>query len=49
MKLKPGKTHYFLQNTFQGVFRWPTALLRNSAELVTYLMDGVHYSDRTRK
>jgi len=49
MKLKPGKTHYFLQNTVQGVFRWPTALLRNSAELATYLMDGVHYSDRTRR
>ncbi|HEY3974695.1 MAG TPA: hypothetical protein VGM18_16950 [Candidatus Sulfotelmatobacter sp.] len=48
-ELKAGKTYYFLQNTFQGAFRWQTALSRNSPELVTYLMSGTYYSDWKRK
>ena len=43
--LEPGKSYYFLQNTFQGVFKSQTSLTRNSPELVTYLLDGSYYSD----
>jgi hypothetical protein len=42
-------TYYFLQNTFQGVFKWETKLSHNSAELVTYLMSGTYFSDWSRK
>jgi len=51
MELEGGKTYYFLQNTFQGVFKWETKLFRNSAELVTYLllMSGTYFSDWSRK
>jgi hypothetical protein len=50
MELEGGKTYYFLQNTFQGVFKWETKLSRNSAELVTYLlMSGTYFSDWSRK
>lgn len=49
MELEAGKTYYFLQNTFQGVFRWRTTLSRNSPELVSYLMDGAYFSDWTSK
>jgi hypothetical protein len=49
MELEGGKTYYFLQNTFQGVFKWETKLSHNSAELVTYLMSGTYFSDWSRK
>lgn len=45
MELEAGKTYYFLQNTFQGAFRWRTMLSRNSPELVTYLMSGTYFSE----
>ncbi len=48
-ELEGGKTYYFLQNTFQGVFRWETKLSHNSKELVTYLMSGTYFSDWSRK
>jgi hypothetical protein len=49
MELEGGKTYYFFQNTFQGVFKWETRLSHNSAELVTYLMSGTYCSDWSRK
>jgi len=49
MELEGGKTYYFLQNTFQGVFKWETKLSHNSPELVTYLMSGTYLSDWSRK
>jgi hypothetical protein len=49
MELEGGKTYYFFQNTFQGVFKWETKLSHNSAELVTYLMSGTYFSDWSRK
>jgi hypothetical protein len=49
IELEAGKTYYFLQNTFQGVFKGHTALSRNSAELVTYLMSGTYFSNWSRK
>jgi hypothetical protein len=49
MELEGGKTYYFLQNTFQGVFKWKTKLSHNSPELVTYLMSGTYLSDWSRK
>jgi hypothetical protein len=49
MELDAGKTYYFLQNTFQGVFRARTTLSRNSPELVGYLMEGTYFSDWTLK
>lgn len=49
MELEAGETYYFLQNTFEGVFRWETALSRNSPELVTYLLSGTYFSDWSRK
>ena len=45
MDLEAGKTYYFLQNTFLGSFGGQTMLSHNSAELVTYLMDGSYFSD----
>jgi hypothetical protein len=45
MDLEGGKAYYFLQNTFQGVFKASTSLSRNSPELVNYLADGSYYSD----
>lgn len=49
MELEAGKTYYFLQNTFQGAFRWQTKLSRNSPELVTYLMSGTYFSEWSLK
>jgi hypothetical protein len=49
MELKAGKIYYFLQNTFEGVFKGHTALSRNSPELVTYLMSGTYFSSWSRK
>jgi hypothetical protein len=49
MELQAGKTYYFLQDTFQGVFKGRTALSRHSPELVTYLMSGAYFSDWSRK
>lgn len=49
MDLEGGKAYYFLQNTFQGAFKWETKLSRNSPELVTYLMSGTYFSDWLRK
>lgn len=49
MQLEAGKTYYFLQNTFEGVFRSHTTLSRNSPELVTYLMSGSKFSQWARK
>ncbi len=44
MELEAGKIYYFLQSTYQGVFKWETALSHNSPEVVTYLMSGTYYS-----
>jgi hypothetical protein len=49
MELDGGKTYYFLQNTYQGAFKWETKLSHNSQELVTYLMSGTYFSDWSRK
>lgn len=49
MELEGGKTYDFLQNTFQGVFKWETKLSHNSAELVIYRMIGTYVSDWSRK
>jgi hypothetical protein len=45
MELEAGHEYYFLQKTFQGVFRWETTLSRNSREVVTYLAEGSYLSD----
>jgi hypothetical protein len=45
MELEAGHEYFFLQNTFQGVFRWETTLSRNSREVVTYLAEGSYLSD----
>ncbi len=45
MELEAGHEYFFLQNTFQGVFRWETALSRNSQEVVMYLADGAYFAD----
>lgn len=45
MQLEAGKSYYFLQNSFQGLFKSETSLTRNSPELVMYLLDGSYYSD----
>jgi len=45
MDLEAGKQYYFLQNIFQGGFKSETALSRNSAELVMYLVDGSYHAD----
>jgi hypothetical protein len=45
MQLEAGKEYYFLQNTFQGAFKWETQLSRNSPELVMYELNGAYYSD----
>jgi hypothetical protein len=44
-ELKAGKSYYFLQNTFDGIFKSETSLSRNSPELVMYLLDGSYYAD----
>lgn len=44
MELEAGKAYYFLQNSFQGLFKSETSLTRNSPELVMYLLDGSYYS-----
>jgi len=49
MELEAGKTYYFLQNTFQGVFKGRTALSHNSPELVNYLMSGTYFVEWSRK
>jgi hypothetical protein len=45
MELEAGHEYYFLQNTFQGVFKWETTLSRNSREVVMYLAEGSYLSD----
>lgn len=45
MELEAGHEYFFLQNTFQGVFKWETTLSRNSREVVTYLAEGAYFSD----
>jgi hypothetical protein len=45
MELEAGHEYFFLQNAFQGVFRWETSLSRNSREVVTYLAEGSYFSD----
>jgi hypothetical protein len=45
MNLEAGHEYFFLQNTFQGAFRWETALSRNSPEVVKYLAEGAYFSD----
>jgi hypothetical protein len=45
MELEAGHEYFFLQNAFQGVFRWETALSRNSPEVVMYLAGGSYLSD----
>lgn len=49
MELEAGHEYFFLQSTFQGVFKAETGLTRNSPELVMYLLDGSYYSDWTEK
>jgi hypothetical protein len=49
MELEAGKTYYFVQNTFEGVFKRHTVLTRNSPELVTFLMSGAYFSNWSRK
>ena len=49
MELEAGKAYYFLQNTFQGLFKYQTALSRNSPELVKFLMTGTYFSDWSRQ
>ena len=44
-ELEAGKSYYFLQNTFDGIFKRETSLSRNSPELVMYLLDGSYYAD----
>jgi hypothetical protein len=45
LELEAGKSYYFLQNTFDGMFKRETSLSRNSPELVMYLLDGSYYAD----
>jgi hypothetical protein len=45
MQLEGGQEYFFVQNTFQGVFKAETALSRNSGELVMYLVEGSYFSD----
>lgn len=45
MELEAGQEYFFLQNTFQGVFKAETTLSRDSRELVMYLADGSYFSD----
>jgi hypothetical protein len=45
MELEAGHEYFFLQNAFQGVFKWETTLSRNSPEVVTYLAEGSYFSD----
>jgi hypothetical protein len=44
MELDAGHEYFFLQNTFQGVFKAETGLSRNSPELVMYLLDGSYFA-----
>ena len=45
MELEAGHEYFFLQNTFQGVFRGETGLSRNSREVVMYLADGSYLAE----
>jgi hypothetical protein len=45
VELEAGKSYYFLQNTFDGIFKSETSLSRNSPELVMYFLDGSYYAD----
>ena len=45
MELEAGHEYFFLQNTFQGVFRGETSLSRNSKEVVMYLAESAYFSD----
>jgi hypothetical protein len=45
MELEAGKKYFFLQNTFQGVWKADTTLSRASPELGAYLLDGAYFSD----
>jgi len=45
MELEAGHEYFFLQNPFQGVFKWETTLSRNSQKVVTYLAEGAYLSD----
>jgi hypothetical protein len=45
MDLEAGQEYFFLQNTFQGVFKAETTLSRDSRELAMYLLDGSYYSE----
>lgn len=45
MELEAGQEYFFLQNTFQGVFKGETGLSRNSAEVVMYLAEGSYLSE----
>jgi hypothetical protein len=45
MELEAGHEYFFLQNAFQGAFRWETTLSRNSREVVMYLAEGSNFSD----
>jgi hypothetical protein len=45
MQLEGGQEYFFVQNTFQGVFKAETALSRNSGELVMYLVEGSYFSN----
>lgn len=49
IELEAGQEYFFLQNTFQGVFKAETGLSRGSRELVMYLVEGSYYSDRKPK
>jgi hypothetical protein len=44
VELEAGKSYYFLQNTFDGIFKSETSLSRNSPELVMYFLDGSYYA-----
>jgi len=44
MELEAGQQYYFLQNIFQGSFKYETALSRNSPELVMYLLEGSYHA-----
>jgi len=45
VELEAGKSYYFLQNTFDGIFKSETSLSRNSPELVMYFLDGSYYAE----
>jgi hypothetical protein len=49
IEMEAGKMYYFMQNTFEGVFKGRTMLSRNSPELVMYELNGSYFSDWKRK